>query len=111
APTAILARGGCCSGRARLLILACGTLGRFAAQVTLYDRSGQAKHCLAEIPLPDVLVLVDPTYGLYYRSRGGALLGLDELRQGSPPVLFTLATHARTAYPPSSYYDFHYSGA
>ena len=54
---------------------------------------------------------MDPTYGLYYRSRGGALLGLDGLRQGSPPVLLTLATHAPTAYPPSSYYDFHYPGA
>jgi hypothetical protein len=108
APSAIIEHGGCCSGRARLLILACGALGHLAAQVTLYDRTGRAKHCLVEVRLREGTVLVDPTYDLYYRGPSGALIGLDPLRRGTQPVLVALRSNRPAAYPTDAYYNFDY---
>ena len=53
-------------------------------------------------------MLVDPTYGLYYRGPSGTLIGLDPLRRGTQPVLVALRSNRPAAYPRDEYYDFDY---
>jgi hypothetical protein len=108
-PLSVLRRGGCCSGTSRLYIVCLDLLGIRAAQVTLYLVNGQAQHCLVEIVLPTVRMLVDPTYGFSFHSPSGQPLGIEDLRAGTIPRFFPLPGSSRSAYPDNDYYRFSFA--
>ena len=81
-PSAVIRLGGCCSDRSRLLILALAQLGIRAYQITLYHRAGHAQHCLVEACIGDDHLIVDPSYGIYYRASNGGAIGLTDLQTG-----------------------------
>ena len=105
-PSAVLRFGDCCSGRARLLILALHELGIRAYQITLYHRAGHAQHCLVEACLHDRRVIVDPTYGVYYEGPNGETVSLKELQRGIAPKYVPLFNDRVCGYPANDYYDF-----
>ncbi len=107
-PVAVLQRGGCCSGLSRLYILCLDALGIRAAQLTLYHRSGEARHCLVELVVGKQRMLVDPLYGFQFRDFLGNPIGLDDLRAGSVPRFIPLPYSTAAAYPGNPYYDFEY---
>src|SRR5438445_8319773 len=105
-PSALIDRGGCCSGTSRLYILCLSQLEIRAHQITLYHRTGLARHCLVEVRLPDGPLIADPFYGLYYPDETGRPIDLDRLQSGATPRFASLPHSDRTAYPPHEYYDF-----
>lgn len=105
-PSAVLRFGDCCSGRARLLILALHELGIRAYQITLYHRAGHAQHCLVEACLHGRRLIVDPFYGVYYEGPNGDPISLTELQKGTPPKYVPLLDDRVCGYPADDYYDF-----
>jgi len=105
-PSALIERGGCCSGMSRLYILCLSQLEIRAHQITLYHRTGRAQHCLVEVRLPDGPLIADPLYGLYYTDETGHPIDLDRLQTGATPRFASLPHSDRTAYPPQEYYEF-----
>ena len=105
-PSAVLRFGDCCSGRARLLILALHELGIRAYQITLYHRAGHAQHCLVEACLDDGRMIVDPTYGVFYEGPNGEPVTLKELQKGITPKYVPLLDDHACGYPANDYYDF-----
>jgi hypothetical protein len=105
-PSSVIRLGGCCSGRARLLILALAEFGIRAYQITLYHRTGNAQHCLVEACLDEGRLIVDPSYGIYYATANGDLITLRDLQAGSLPVYVPLISDRACGYPANSYYDF-----
>src|SRR5262245_15205131 len=107
-PSAVLRFGDCCSGRARLLILALHELGIRAYQITLYHRAGHAQHCLVEACLDDGRMIVDPTYGVSYERPNGEPVSLKQLQRGATPkyVPLPLLDDRVCGYPANDYYDF-----
>lgn len=107
-PGAVIAAGGCCSGKARLLIVCLAEQGIHAHQITLYHRKGHAQHCLVEIDLLDGRRLVDPSYGIYLTDSQGRALSLRDLQRGVVPVQVPLVTGRKCGYPPNEYHAFDY---
>jgi len=105
-PSAVIRLGGCCSGHARLFILALAELEIRAYQITLYHRDGNAQHCLVEACLDGGRLIVDPTYGIYYATANGDPIALRDLQAGSLPVFVPLISDRACGYPANSYYDF-----
>jgi len=105
-PSALIERGGCCSGMSRLYILCLSQLEIRSHQITLYHRTGLARHCLVEVRLPDGPLIADPFYGLYYTDETGRPIDLERLQSGATPRFASLPHSDRTAYPPNEYYDF-----
>jgi hypothetical protein len=104
--SALIERGGCCSGMSRLYILCLSQLEIRAHQITLYHRTGRAQHCLVEVRLPDGPLIADPVYGLYYTDETGRPIDLDRLQTGATPRFASLPHSDRIAYPSDSYYEF-----
>jgi hypothetical protein len=105
-PSAVLRFGDCCSGRARLLILALHELGIRAYQITLYHRVGHAQHCLVEACLDNRRIIVDPTYGVFYEGPNGEPVSLKELQRGIAPRYVPLLDDPVCGYPANDYFDF-----
>src|SRR5262245_10833772 len=108
-PLSVLRRGGCCSRISRLYIVCLDLLGIRAAQVTLYLVNGEAQHCLVEVVLPTMRLLVDPTYGFSFHSPSGQPLGLEDLRAGATPKFVPLPGSRMSAYPDNDYYRFSFA--
>lgn len=108
-PGAVLERGGCCSGRSRLLILALARLGIPAFQITLYHANGNAQHCLVQAWIGADPLILDPSYGVSYAGRDGRPIGLADLQDGQVPRLVSLPGVESDGYPRNSYYDFNYA--
>jgi len=104
--SALIERGGCCSGISRLYILCLSQLDIRAHQITLYHRTGRAQHCLVEVRLPDGPLIADPVYGFYFTDERGGPIDLDRLQTGATPRFAALPHSDRTAYPPHEYYEF-----
>ena len=104
--SALIERGGCCSGISRLYILCLSQLDIRAHQITLYHRTGRAQHCLVEVRLPDGPLIADPVYGFYFTDERGGPIDLDRLQTGATPRFAALPHSDRTAYPPYEYYEF-----
>ncbi len=107
-PGAILRTGGCCSDLTRLTIVSLDALGFTAGSITLCPASGEARHCLVEVSLPQRNLLIDPTYGFYYVDELEKWLDLSHLRSGTSPSFASLPHSTRRSYPSGSYYDFDY---
>jgi hypothetical protein len=105
-PSAVLRLGDCCSGRSRLLILGLHERGIRAYQITLYHRAGQAQHCLVEACLSDERLILDPSYGIYYRGPDGGPISLADLQRGVAPTWVSLVDDGKCGYPAGDYYDF-----
>jgi transglutaminase superfamily protein len=108
-PSAVMRHGACCSGIARLYILALDSLGIPAAQVTLYHASGEAQHCLVEVVVDGVGQLIDPTYGVAFESRDARPLSLADVQAGQQPCLISIRDGGQSGYPPNDYYRFDYA--
>jgi hypothetical protein len=108
-PSAVLRHGACCSGIARLYILALDSLNIAAAQVTLYHASGEAQHCLVEVAIGGSGQLIDPTYGVAFESADAFPLSLADVQAGKKPRLVSIRDGGLTGYPPHDYYRFDYS--
>ena len=108
-PAAVIERGGCCTGRSRLLILALAELKISAFQITLYHRAGHAQHCLVQASIDGEPLVLDPSYGISYSSPEGAPVGLRELQKGIPPRHELLPGVASGGYPVNCYYEFDYT--
>jgi len=108
-PAGVLRDGGCCSGKARVAIVALSAAGIPAGQVTLYHSSGKAQHCLVEVACREGRALIDPTYGLVFIDGGGRCVGLTDLRSGMQPTFRSLPGSSTTAYPDNEYYDFDFA--
>ena len=107
--TAVIERGGCCSGRSRLLILCLAELDIAAFQITLYHRAGQAQHCLVQASVDGEPLILDPSYGISFSSPNGAPVGLHDLRKGVNPSHHPLPDVSVSGYPVNCYYDFDYT--
>ena len=107
--SALIQHGGCCSGTARLYMLALGELGIRANQVTVYHRSGQAQHCLVEVHLPQSVLIADPLYGVFYTDVDGKTLGLEDLQVGTYVECRSAPGALKPGYPANSYYDFDFT--
>jgi hypothetical protein len=108
-PSALIHRGGCCSGTSRLYILFLHALGIRANQITVYHRSGNAQHCLVEIHVPGATLIADPVYGVYYTDPAGRALSLEDLQAGASVVYRLIPGTTRTGYPDNDYYNFNFS--
>lgn len=108
-PGAVIQSGGCCSGKSRLLILTLAELGIRSYQITLYHQDGHAQHCLVETCLGKDRLIVDPSYGIYFATRGGDDLSLRDLQAGVTPVQLPVAPERKCGYPHDNpYYAFDY---
>lgn len=105
-PLAVVGSGGCCSGKSRLLICLLQAVGVEAYQVTVYHRSGVARHVLVAVPVAEQELLFDPLYGIQYAGQSGKPIGLQDLRDGIPHRYLSLPGSTATGYPPDDYYDF-----
>lgn len=108
-PSAVLQRGGCCSGTSRLYILCLAAIGIRANQITVYHRSGNAQHCLVEVRIPGGRLIADPVYGVYYTDGTGRRLGLEDLQAGVPVICALLPGTIRSGYPHDDYYNFDFA--
>ena len=108
-PSAVLRHGACCSGIARLYILALDALGISATQVALYHASGKAQHCLVEVIIDGDRQLIDPTYGVAFESGDSQPLGLTDVQAGREPRLVSIRDGGAGGYPPNEYYRFDYT--
>src|SRR5207245_10739989 len=99
-PSALIERIGCCSDTSRLYILCLSQLEIRAHQITLYHRTGLARHCLVEVRLPDGPLIADPFYGLYYTHETGRPINLHCLQTGAHPRFSPLPDIVRTSHPP-----------
>ena len=107
-PGDVVTRGGCCSGRARVLILALEELRIPAFQVTLYHRDGHAQHCLVQAEVGSEPLLLDPTYGIMLAGPDGSGIGVWHLLDGVTPREEPLPDVTQAGYPANAYYDFDY---
>jgi hypothetical protein len=107
--TAVIERGGCCSGRSRLLILALAELDISAFQITLYHRAGHAQHCLVQASIDGEPLILDPSYGISYSSPDGTPVGLQDLQKGVTPHHDLLPDVSAGGYPENCYYEFDYT--
>jgi hypothetical protein len=108
-PGAVIASGGCCSGKARLLILCLAERGIRAYQITLYHQAGHAQHCLVEAQINEERLLVDPSYGIYLADKQGLAVSLRDLQRGILPVQVPLSPGLTCGYPNNRYHAFDYA--
>lgn len=106
---AILAKGGCCSGMGRILIVSFDLLGVRAAQIALNQRSDLYQHCIVEAWVDGSPILLDPDYGLQFVSSTGESIGLEALQAGVQPRLLPLPGKEAATYPDSPIYDWDYA--
>lgn len=107
-PGDVLRRGGCCSGLARLTVIALRALGIRADPVTLYHESGVARHALVEVRIGTDRWILDPTYGFHYVDEAGRPLGLAALRAGTVPRFRPFGPGGNEGYPRNNYHAFDY---
>lgn len=107
-PSAVMRYGACCSGIARLYILALDSLDIPATQVALYHASGKAQHCLVEVIVNGASQLVDPTYGVAFESGDARPLGLADVQAGHQPCIVSIRDGRVSGYPANEYYRFDY---
>ncbi len=120
-PPRVLDEGGCCSGINRLFITSLETLGIRSAQITVYRQPGPVGvHCLAQVEISGLSVIIDADYGVWFRHPNGGPINIWQLRAGVPPTIERFVFDAEapycdgkktrpSGYPDRDYYQFDYS--
>ena len=107
-PMQVVRDGGCCSGRARILVCLLQARGIKAAQLTVVHRSGEARHALVEACLDGRWRALEPHYGFVYHDGAGGPVGMLDMRAGVHPAFESPGGDPHDGYQSHPYYDFDY---